>query len=144
MEPLDPDIRGTKTIREQLEKHRTVESCRECHRKIDPLGFALENFDPIGRWRGRYGSKREIDASGELPSGESFGDVVEFKRALLKREEQFARMFVEKLLTYGAGRRIEAVDRPEVDRIVADAKKAGLGARDVLQLVVESRILRPR
>ena len=144
VEPLDPDVRGATTVRDRLMKHRDTPACNDCHQKIDPPGFAMENFDPIGRWRGRYGSKREIDASGELPSGESFGDVVEFKRALLKREEQFTRMFVEKLLTYGAGRRMEAVDRAEVDRIVADARKAGLGARDILQLVVESPILQSR
>ena len=144
VEPLDPDVRGATTVRDRLMKHRDTPACNDCHQKIDPPGFAMENFDPIGRWRGRYGSKREIDASGELPSGESFDDVVEFRKLLLKREEQFTRMFVEKLLTYGAGRRMEAADRAEVDRIVADARKAGLGARDVLQLVVESRILHSR
>ncbi len=144
VEPLDPDVRGATTVRERLLKHRDTPACNDCHRKIDPPGFAMENFDPIGRWRGRYGTKREIDASGELPGGETFKDLVGFKRLVLQREEQFARMFVEKLLTYGAGRRIEATDRPEVDRIVAEAKKAGFGARDVLQLVVESPILRSR
>ena len=84
VEPLDPDIRGTKTIREQLEKHRTVESCRECHRKIDPLGFALENFDPIGGWRANYDDRAPIDASRKLPDGSGFEDVVDFKKILLE------------------------------------------------------------
>lgn len=144
VEPLDPDVRGATTVRERLLKHRDTPACNDCHRKIDPPGFAMENFDPIGRWRERYGTRREIDASGELPGGETFNDLAKFKSLALKREEQFARMFVEKLLTYGSGRRIEAVDRPEVDRIVAAAKKAGLGTRDVLQLVVESPILQSR
>ena len=144
VEPLDPDVRGATTVRERLLKHRDVPACNDCHRKIDPPGFAMENFDPIGRWRGRYGSRRAIDASGELPSGENFKDVIEFKKLLLKREEQFTRMFVEKLLTYGAGRRIEAADRPEVDRIVSEAGTAELRLRDVLQLVVESPILQSR
>ena len=83
VEPLDPDIRGMKTIREQLEKHRTVESCRGCHRKIDPLGFALENFDPIGGWL-NYDDRAPIDASGKLPDGSGFEDVVDFKKFSLR------------------------------------------------------------
>ncbi len=75
VEPLDPDVRGTTTIRERLNKHRSSASCADCHRKIDPLGFALENFDPIGRWRDTYGKNTKIDASGELPNGKSFQDV---------------------------------------------------------------------
>ena len=72
----EPDIRGATTIRDQLDKHREVETCYECHRKIDPLGFALENYDPIGGWRDRYPRGQQegplIDASGELPNGEHF------------------------------------------------------------------------
>ncbi len=141
VEPLDPDIRGTTTIRDRLAKHRVTPACNGCHRKIDPPGFALENFDPIGRWRDRYDSRRPIDASGDLPSGETFDDVVSLKKILLGRQEQFARMLAGKLLTYGSGRRLEAVDRAELDRIVAEAGKVDYGMRDLLQLVVESPIL---
>ena len=70
VEPLPPDLRGAATIRERLERHRSDEACASCHRAIDPLGFAFENFNPIGQWRDRYrGSKRPIDASGTLPDG---------------------------------------------------------------------------
>ncbi|MGI9474476.1 MAG: DUF1592 domain-containing protein, partial [Rubripirellula sp.] len=86
VEPLDPDVRGAKTIRDQLDKHRDVASCYDCHRKIDPLGFALENFDPIGRWRDSYGRNTKIDASGELPGGRTFEDVVGLKDVLLDQQ----------------------------------------------------------
>lgn len=144
VEPLDPDIRGASTIREQLAKHRNVAACNECHRKIDPPGFALENYDPIGRWRDRYNSRKPIDAAAEFANGEAFKGISDFKRILLRREEPFARTVIVKLLTYGAGRRMEAVDRPEIDRLVTESKKAGLGLRDTLGLAVESSILQSR
>ena len=65
---IEPDIRGAVTIRDQLAKHRENATCAECHRKIDPLGFALENFDAIGGWRNQYGKDQPIDASGKLPT----------------------------------------------------------------------------
>lgn len=141
---LDPDVRGARTVREQLAKHRDVATCNECHRKIDPPGFALENFDAIGRWRERYETKAEIDASSELPSGEVFEDIVGFKEALKSREEVFARTVVTKLLTYGTGRRMEAGDRGEIDRIVGELKVKGYGMREALMLVVESVVMRRR
>ncbi len=140
VEPLDPDVRGTKTIREQLEKHRTVESCRECHRKIDPLGFALENFDPIGGWRSNYGDDRApIDASGRLPDGSEFRDVIEFKKILLERQSLFNRAVTEKMLAYSLGRRIEIMDRPVIDGILTDLEEQGEGFRDLITLVATSK-----
>ncbi len=140
VEPLDPDVRGAKTIREQLAKHRNVAACNECHRKIDPPGFALENFDPIGRWRTKYDNRQPVDATGQLNSGESFEDVVDFKKALMNRKDAFAVAVVEKLLTYAAGRRMEVLDRAEVDRIVEEVKDAGYGMQDVMKQVVQSEI----
>ena len=140
VEPLDPDIRGTKTIREQLEKHRTVESCGECHRKIDPLGFALENFDPIGGWRSNYDDRAPIDASGKLPDGSGFEDVVDFKKILLEKQHLFNRAITEKMLAYALGRRIEIMDRPAVDAILADLEERGGGFRDLITLVATSDI----
>ena len=138
VEPLDPDVRGAVTIRDQLQKHRDVASCYDCHRKIDPLGFALENFDPIGRWRETYGGKTRIDASGELPSGHAFTSVEEFKAVLLERQDQFAVALTEKLLAYAVGRPIEPADRPHVDRIVQELASRGYGMRDLIHLVVAS------
>ena len=138
VEPLDPDIRGTKTIREQLEKHRTVDSCRECHRKIDPLGFALENFDPIGGWRSNYDDRAPIDASGKLTDGSGFEDVVDFKKILLEKQSLFNRAITEKMLAYALGRRIEIMDRPAVDAILAGLEEQGGGFRDLITRVATS------
>lgn len=138
VEPLDPDVRGAKTIRDQLQKHRHVASCNDCHRKIDPLGFALENFDPIGRWRTQYTGRAPIDAAGELPTGETFNDVTGLKRILLKRPELVARSLITKLLEYGVGRLTTPSDRPAIDRIVAQAVDGEAGLREVIVQIVLS------
>lgn len=138
VEPLDPDTRGAKSIRDQLQKHRDVPSCFDCHREIDPLGFALENYDPIGRWRTTYGARIPIDASGELPTGERFDGVVEFKQLLSRQNEKFARALTEKLLAYACGRQLSPLDRPHVDAILADAAESGNGLRDLIKRIVVS------
>ena len=138
VEPLDPDVRGAKTIREQLTKHRSIPSCYECHRKIDPLGFALENFDPIGRWRERYPKKGPIDASGQLPSGERFRDVGELKKLLQHQQKPLlARAVASKLLEYATGRHVAIADRPAIDAM-ANEVIAGAGFRDLVKSVVAS------
>jgi hypothetical protein len=142
--PIDPDIRGAKSMRDILAKHRDNPSCYECHRKIDPLGFALENFDPIGAWRGTYEKGAPIDASGELPGGQRFADVAGLKRALMERKEQFARMLTERLLTYACGRRIEPLDRPVVDRVLAATRKDDFRFRDLIEQVVLSQAFRSK
>jgi hypothetical protein len=142
--PIDPDIRGAKSMRDILAKHRDNPSCYECHRKIDPLGFALENFDPIGAWRGTYEKGAPIDASGELPNGQRFNDVADLKRVLVERKEQFARMLTERLLTYACGRRVEALDRPVVDRVLAATKKDDYRFRDLIEQVVLSQAFRSK
>ncbi len=144
VEPLDPDIRGAKTIREQLQKHRDLPSCYECHRKIDPLGFALENFDPIGRWRESYGRNTRIDASGKLPSGKSFRNIEGLKAILVDQQDLFARALTEKLLAYSMGRHVEPLDRPHVDQITNDLSERGYGLRDLIRLVVLSEPFRSK
>ncbi len=148
VEPLDPDIRGAKTIREQLSKHRNNPTCYECHRKIDPLGFALENYDAVGGWRTHYDRGRvqgpKIDASGKLPDGKAFRDVVGFKSILVNEKEQFAKALTEKILAYGIGRSVTASDRPEVDRIVSKLPEQKYGMRSLLRLVVLSKTFRSR
>ena len=140
VEPLDPDIRGAKTIRDQLKKHRDVATCYDCHRKIDPLGFALGNFDPIGRWRGNYGRNAKIDASGELPSGGVFQDIRGLKPILLEHRQQFARTLTEKLLAYGTGREMTVGDRPQIDAITSSSS----GLRDLIVAVVNSSTFRSK
>jgi hypothetical protein len=136
--PLDPDVRGAKSIREQLEKHRNVASCYDCHRKIDPLGFALENFDAIGHWRDTYSGKAKIDTAGELPSGQKFDDVQGFKKILVERRQQFVTALTSKLLAYATGRRSAPADRQQVQRIVTQLAEHGDGLRDLIELVATS------
>ncbi len=127
-------------MREILTKHRNNPSCFECHRKIDPLGFALEAFDPIGASRSHYEKGAPVDTSGELPGGESFKDVAGLKKILVERKDQFARMLTERLLGYACGRRIEPLDRLEVDRIVRELAKRGYGFKDLIELAVTSQV----
>ena len=136
---IEPDIRGALSIRDQLEKHRNVATCAECHRKIDPLGFALENYDAIGGWRDKYDGKVSIDSSGKMPDGDSFETPVEFQEALLRRKDQFARCITEKLLAYALGRELEVSDRPVIDEIVQEISKPEKGLRDLIQEIVASR-----
>jgi hypothetical protein len=142
--PIDPDIRGAKSMREILSKHRDNPSCYECHRKIDPLGFALENFNPIGQWRARYEKGAPIDSSGELPGGQKFGDLAGLKRVLVERKDQFARMLTERLLAYACGRRIEPLDRPAIDRVLAATKEKEYRFRDLIEQVVLSPTFRSK
>ena len=86
---VEPDTRGELTIREIYAKHRTVESCNSCHEKIDPLGFALENFDAVGQWRTKYESGHEVDPSGQMPNGEKFDDVTGLKQIMVRDLDQF-------------------------------------------------------
>ncbi len=105
------------TIREQLEQHRTNPTCASCHSRIDPLGFGLENYDAIGRWRTRE-REHPVDSSGVLPTGQSFDGSAELRAILVSQPGDFARSFTEKMLTYALGRGVEPYDRPVVSQIV--------------------------
>jgi hypothetical protein len=140
---IDPDVRGAKSIRELLSMHRESANCYGCHQKIDPLGFALENFDPIGDWRPRIG-KTKIDSSSELPTGEKFDDVTGLKKILVQRRDLFAHMLTHRLLTYSCGRRMEALDEPVVEKIVADLPKQKHGLRSLIEAVVSSELFLSR
>ncbi len=108
------------SIRELMATHRRNPACATCHLRMDPLGFALENFDGIGRWREMDGPT-PIDASGVLPDGTAFDGPVEFREALLDRSGEFVRTFAEKLLTYALGRPVRHYDIPAVRSILRDA-----------------------
>ncbi len=136
---IDPDVRGAESMRELLDKHRDSPSCNGCHQKMDPLGFALENFDAIGDWRPRIG-KTKVDASGELPSGEKFDDIVGLKKILVQRQDMFARMLTDRLLTYACGRRMEALDEPIVESIAAALPAHRNGLRSLIEAVVTSEL----
>lgn len=135
---IDPDVRGAKSIRDLLAKHRTSAACNECHRRIDPLGFALECYGPIGAVRGRYENKTAIDTTGKLPSGEAFADLGELKQLLLKRRDFFARAVAEKMLAYALGRRIEPADRGTVETILESLRSDDFPTRSLIEGVVAS------
>ena len=109
------------TLRDRLAAHRAVEPCRSCHAMIDPAGFALENFDAIGRWRVVDESWNPLDTSGALPDGTKFQNVADLRAALVRRPERFANTVAEKLLTYALGRGLEYYDMPAVRKIVSDS-----------------------
>ena len=142
VEPLDPDVRGATTIREQLMKHRNNVACNDCHRRIDPLGFALENYDPIGRWRVNYDKQQPVDASGELPGGKAFQNVIGLKSILVDQRELFTRALTNRMLAYATGRHIEPSDRPQVDAIIQQLEADGNGLKRLVELVVLSRPFR--
>jgi hypothetical protein len=107
------------SLRERMEEHRRNPACANCHAKMDPIGFALENFDAIGAYRTQDG-EYEIDASGEFADGTKVNGSKELRQLILNRKDDFTRCLVEKMLTYAVGRGIEYYDRPVVERIVRE------------------------
>ncbi len=155
--PLEPDIRGAKTLREQLAKHRNNAQCASCHAKIDPPGFALESFDVIGGWRQYYrlsnwvaGAKAvpgtiylqgpNVDATGETADGQQFQNIDEFKQLLLKDKDQIVRGLTERLVTYATGGGPEATDKPEIEAILARVRDKNYGLRTLVHEIVQSKM----
>ena len=126
------------TVRERFAAHRERADCAGCHAQLDPLGFAFENFDPVGRWREKYQNEREIDASGTLFRKHRFSNVVEFKQALLKEKDRFIRGFAEHLLSFALGREITPADSPSLDELVARTIADDYRIRTLIEGVVQS------
>jgi hypothetical protein len=159
---LEPDTRGATTIREQLAKHRQLESCAGCHVKMDPPGFALESFDVIGGWRDHYrtsGNGRPVmldgkrmpylqgpavDPSDALPDGRVFRDSDELKQLLLADKDRIARALASRLAAYATGAITEAGDRPQISAIVARVRERNYGFRSLIHAVVESELFRSK
>jgi hypothetical protein len=135
---IEPDARGATNIRDQLAKHRSNETCAACHRKIDPFGFALENFDATGGWRTDYSKNHKIDPSGVLSTGEKYADITEFRDLLMARHEQFTRALAVKLMTYALGRQLALPDRAVVDDILKELSSNTGGFKDLIRAVVLS------
>jgi mono/diheme cytochrome c family protein len=137
----EKDIGTTKalTVREMIAKHRASPTCAACHAVMDPLGFALENFDATGAWRDRdrYAGAK-IDSSGVLPDGTPLGGPDDLRKALLRRPEQFVQTFTEGLLAYATGRKLEHYDMPTVRRIVRNAAASDYRFTALVQGVVRS------
>src|SRR5688572_17716243 len=141
VEALVETVEGQKasTVRARLEAHRTSSSCNACHGIIDPLGFALESFDAVGRWRMKDREAGEpIDASGVLVDGTAVSGPIELREALLERPDQFAQTLTEKLMTYGLGRALEHTDMPTVRRVVRDAAENDYRFSDLVWGIVNS------
>jgi hypothetical protein len=158
---VEPDIRGAVTIRQQLDKHRADESCAQCHRKIDPPGFALESFDVMGAWRDRY---RALAANGQIPArgfghngwplaffnalpvdpsgatadGRPFKDVQEFKKLLLQDEAQIGRNLVKQLAIFATGAPNRFSDRTKIDAILEKTRSSQYGVRSIIEEIVQS------
>ena len=162
---IEPDTRGATTIRETLAKHQENVSCAMCHKKIDPPGFALESFDPVGNYRKnyrnsrgitrevnaglRYGSVdydlgRSVDSSGVTVEGVSFNNIRDYKQHLLGSTEQVARNVLSKLMVFATGGEIEFADRAEIERILQETEESGYPMRNLLHQVVLSRMFRER
>ena len=160
---LEPDTRGTTTIREQLDAHRSNPVCANCHRTIDPPGFALESFDPIGGFRTTYrasggevdrGDGRmvpapyteglPVDPSGVTPAGDAFAGIREYKELLGREVDQIARHLASNLLTFSTGAEIEFADRDSVERIVEQGRAEGHPVRKMIHRVVQSDLFRNR
>nr|WP_245958187.1 DUF1592 domain-containing protein [Roseimicrobium gellanilyticum] len=149
---IEPDVSGATTIRERLAKHSTDKTCAECHHKIDPLGFSLEAYDPIGHWRSTYPKPKKkdavappIDTTGEFPSGETYTDVTGFKKILQEtREDLFIRHLIGEILAYSTGRLMESTDDFVIQDIHEKAKKQGLGLRTILVECLTSETFRSR
>ena len=148
VEPLEPDTRGSTTIRDQLQRHREVAACADCHKKIDPAGFALEFYDPIGGYRTNYRSRNQdgppVDGSGILVTGETFQNEQELKRILLDRKDRFTYALTAKLLSYATGRTMTFRDEAEIKRIANQCAEQGYGLRDLITNVAASTIFRNR
>ena len=158
---IEPDIRGATTIRQQLDKHRNVASCASCHQHIDPPGFALESFDPIGGFREFYRASArtkagivqlpnytgrpfyrgpDVEKGGQTHDGRTFENIDDYKELLLEDKDQLARNLTAKLLVYATGADIQFADREVVEQIVARLRMKNYGFRTLLHEVVQSRI----
>lgn len=159
---VEPDIRGATTIREQLAKHRNIDSCAACHQKIDPPGFALECFDPIGGFRNEYRTMAQegrrsglkqapftyawvkyrigqpVDATAKMPDGTPIKNVRDFRSILAANPDQLARNLAAKLMTYALGRKMVFADRAEIETIVKKNRQQQYGFRSLVHAIVQS------
>ncbi len=147
---VEPDIRGATSIRTRLAKHRNLDSCKACHVKIDPPGFALESYDVIGGYRTRYrtlvskngrtkrSEGKRVDPSYIFPSGKKFDDVTGLKKLMLKNPEQLAKAFASHLITYATGAEPTFADRRGISKIAKASKAEDFGVRSIIKHVVLS------
>jgi len=161
--PVEPDVRGAKTLREQLALHRGSGSCAACHAKFDPYGFALESFDVTGGFRQKYrevnpevvaipAHQRKgrptwrdglpVDASGETPDGQKFTGIGELRQALSKHPEQLSRGVTRHLITYATGTPPNGLDQQAIEHIVKSTAADDYGLRSLVHAIVQSELFR--
>lgn len=149
---IEPDIRGATTIREQLQKHREIQTCKECHKKIDPFGMALENFDVTGAWRENYLALKPnknkkmqriqgkpVEVFDSIPSMGSYKNFVEFRNLMKQNRKLIYHNMAHKLATFALGRSMDFSDREYLDQIIKATAKKDKG----LQTMVYELILNP-
>ena len=160
---IEPDTRGTTTIRQELAAHRNTAICNSCHKNIDPPGFALESFDVIGGYRDRYRSVEHgeapknrllgrniweyklnlpVDSSGETPEGESFSGIKSYKNTLARKKRQLAENFVRQLVVYSTGAKIQFADREKIETILNQCKDSDYGVGSLIHALVQSELFR--
>jgi hypothetical protein len=160
VEAIEPDIRGATTIREQLAKHRKVDTCNTCHSKIDPPGFALESFDVVGGWRENYRSLANngekdakgrrvrpgpaVDPSDVLPDGRRFQNIDEYKKLILEDKDQLTRSLTEKLLAYSTGAAPTKTDKAQVEDIVQKVRDKNYGFRALIHEIAQSSLFQTK
>ena len=132
------------TLRERTELHRTEPTCANCHKVLDPIGFGLENFDAIGRWREKNDFGVAIDSAGQLPDGESFSTPAELKSLLARREADLARNLTERLMAYALGRQLEGYDEIVVDQLMVKIAKDNYRVRTMITEVITSYLFTHR
>jgi hypothetical protein len=158
IDPVDPDIRGAKTLREQLALHRGKGSCASCHARFDSYGFALESFDVMGNFRTNYriadaaalkGNSKwkeglPVDTTGVAPDGTAFTGVKQLREMLAKKPDQLARGVTRHLLTYATGQPATPLDQPAIDAIVKSAAKDDYGLRSLVHGVIQSQVFQKK
>ena len=143
---IDIDTSQATSVRETLKAHTELETCAKCHREIDPIGLALENYDAIGGWRENYlgESKVDIDASSTLPDGTQLDGAASIKNHLLENREIFTHCLLTKLLEYGAGRTLSVGDRRVVEELVAAEPTEGYRFKDLIIAAINSDVFRAK
>lgn len=140
---LVPDLNGAQTVRQMLEKHRSDPACMKCHQRMDPLGFALESFDPVGRFRTSYSKRQKVSTEGRF-MGRSFNDVQELKQILARNLRPFARNLIVRIAEYAKGRKLVAADYPTVEAILTEVGTDQFRLKDIVRQVTTSDLMTRR
>ncbi len=137
---LVPDQNGAQSVRQLLEKHRSDTACMTCHRRIDPIGFALESYDPIGRFRAKYSKRQKVSTEGRF-NGQKFDNVTGLKQILSKDVRPFARNLIVRIAEYAKGRKLVAADYPTVEAILTATEKKNFRLKDIVYQIATSDLM---